>query len=152
MGYLKGLRDRLKQAASPILFLGISLCLVIGLLGCQLKQAPLEFAPDGDVIKREMQRELSQHYGELSNVIEATPPTVQPKNIRVKAINSFFLNRLPVYHTQGLYDVSLKFSNQEKISTNNSFDLYLQRQTEGKTWRSLEETENGWRSYQVPDK
>ena len=85
-------------------------------------------------------------------MIEATPPTVELKNIRVKAIDSFFLNRLPVYHTQGLYDVSLKFSKREKIRKNNSFDLYLQRQTEGKTWRSLEETKNGWRSYQVPDK
>ena len=122
-------------------------CLILA--GCQRGEAPREFAPDGTVIQLAMHRELSQHYKELSQSIAASPPDLTLKNIQVKQLDSFFLKRLPVYHVQGTYDLELDFSNQIKRRPNNPFDLYLQRQTEGKTWRSLKKVPEGWQSFPV---
>lgn len=129
--------------------MGVILVCLMALLGCQSASAPLEFAPDGAVIQQTIQAKLATHYRDLSQTIAATPPQLEIKNIAVKDIESFFLNRLPVYHVRGTYDVSLAFSHQDRNRRNNAFDLYLQRQKEGKTWRSLEPDVTGWRSYQL---
>jgi len=129
--------------------MGVILVCLVALLGCQSSSAPLEFAPNGAVIQQTIQGKLAAHYRDLSQTITAQPPQLEIKNIAVKDIDSFFLNRLPVYHVRGTYDVSLAFSHQDRNRRNNAFDLYLQRQKEGKTWRSLEPDASGWRSYQL---
>ncbi|WP_160148421.1 hypothetical protein [[Leptolyngbya] sp. PCC 7376] len=121
------------------------------LTGCHAGSAPREFAPDGTVIQQAMQGELRQHYRKLSDSISASPPTLQLKNIQVDQLDSFFLKRLPVYHVQGTYDLELEFPSQTKRRPKNPFELYLQRQTEGKTWRSLKKIPLGWQSYPVRD-
>jgi len=56
---------------------------------------------------------------------------------------------LPAYHLQGDYDLTLRLPHQKDTKQHNNFDLYLQRQIEGKTWRLLEEVASQWRSYLV---
>ncbi|NJN73834.1 MAG: hypothetical protein HC799_14005 [Limnothrix sp. RL_2_0] len=137
------------QSLSKYFPMGIISIFLVALLGCQASSAPLEFAPDGAVIQQTIKAKLATHYRDLSQTITATPPQLEIKNITVKDIDSLFLNRLPVYHVRGTYDVSLTFSRQDRNRRNNSFDLYLQRQQEGKTWRSLQPDARGWRSYQL---
>lgn len=137
------------QSLPKYLPMGVILVCLVALLGCKSSSAPLEFAPDGAVIQQTIQAKLATHYRDLSQTITATPPHLEIKNIAVKDIDSFFLDRLPVYHVRGIYDVSLVFAHQDRNRRNNSFDLYLQRQKEGKTWRSLEQNATGWRSYQL---
>ncbi|MBV5260389.1 hypothetical protein FLX56_18410 [Synechococcus moorigangaii CMS01] len=129
----------------------IGLCWILfGLWGCAATAAPREFAPDGTVIQGAIATKLQIHYQQLSQTLDASPPTLELKNIQVKKLDSFFLQRLPVYHLQGTYDVVLKFSSQRlETRHQNPFDIYLQRQPEGKTWRSLEKNSQGWRSQQL---
>ncbi len=119
------------------------------LSSCQMGHAPKEFAPDGSVIEQAMEFELRQYYRDLSRTITAQPPEITLKNIQVKHIDSFFLKRLPVYHMQGTYDLELGLPSQTDNRKQNTFDLYLQRQTEGKTWRSLKKIPSGWQSYAI---
>ncbi|MGB2927196.1 MAG: hypothetical protein WBB82_17990 [Limnothrix sp.] len=125
------------------------LFLLIALVGCTSTSAPIEFAPEGDIIQQTILTKLNAHHRNLSKTIAASPPQLQLKNISVEKIDSFFLNRLPIYHLQGFYDLNLAFANQQQERRHNAFDIYLQRQKEGKTWRSLEKTASGWRSYQL---
>ena len=128
------------------------LCLSCGVLsGCQGGQAPREFAPDGTIVQQAMQRELQQYYRDLSQTIAAKPPSLKFNQIQVKQLDSFFLKRLPVYHVQGTYDLELTFPNHTDKRKRNHFELYLQRQTEGKTWRSLKKIPSGWQSYALND-
>lgn len=63
---------------------------------------------------------------------------------------------LPAYHLRGTYDLTLKISDRQVTQRQNPFDLYLQRQIEGKTWRLAryqpgdEETEATWLTQLVP--
>ncbi|MEB3226166.1 MAG: hypothetical protein VKJ86_10230 [Synechococcus sp.] len=130
----------------------ISLCLILlGVGGCTIAAAPREFAPDGSVIQRAIATKLQVHYEQLSQTIAASPPNLELKNIQVKQLDSFFLQKLPVYHLQGTYDLTLNFASQRnETRRRNAFDVYLQRQPEGKTWRSLEKNPQGWRSHPLP--
>ncbi|WP_084176586.1 hypothetical protein [[Limnothrix rosea] IAM M-220] len=133
---------------------GVFICLFltftsVSISGCQRGNAPREFAPDGTVIEQAMHMELQQYYRDLSRTITAQPPTLKLNNIQVNQIDSFFLKRLPVYHMQGTYDLELGFRHQVENRKHNPFDLYLQRQTEGKTWRSLKKIPSGWQSYAI---
>lgn len=47
------------------------------------------------------------------------------------------IQNLPTYHVQGTYDLTIKLSTQRVTQQQNPFDIYLQRQSEGKTWRLL---------------
>ncbi len=141
----------LRRLASTLISLGYC-CLVFGLGGCATAAAPREFAPDGAVIQRAIAYKLETHYQQLSRTIAATAPIPAPQNIQVQTLDSFFLQGLPVYHLQGTYDLTLTFLSQRSENRrHNAFDLYLQRQPEGKTWRSLEKNAQGWRSQQLPE-
>ncbi|QCS49190.1 hypothetical protein FEK30_06940 [Picosynechococcus sp. PCC 11901] len=125
--------------------------ILLNLWGCTGTEAPREFAPDGEVIQRAIATKLKSHYQQLSQTINAPPPNLELKNIQVKKLDSFFLQALPVYHLQGTYDVVLNFPSQRTENRRrNPFEVYLQRQPEGKTWRSLEKNPQGWRSQQLP--
>ena len=129
---------------------GLVILVLVTLLGCQNGQAPREFAPPGAIIQRTMELKLASYYKDLSQTIAAPPPMVEVKNIYVKQLDSFFLHQLPVYHVAGTYDVAIAFDHRTETRPRNTFDLYLQRQREGKTWRSLEQSKNGWRSHPIP--
>lgn len=129
---------------------GLVILCLLGLWGCHGGQAPREFAPNGSVIQRAMELQLSEHYRDFSRAIAAHPPIVEVKNISVKQLDSFFLQQLPVYHVVGTYDVAIAFEHRTEQRPHNPFELYLQRQREGKTWRSLIQDHNHWRSYPIP--
>ena len=123
--------------------------LLLLMTGCQKGQAPREFAPDGTVIEQAMKMELRQYYRGLSQTLAAPPPDLDLKNIQVNQLDSFFLKGLPVYHVQGTYDLELTLPTQTETRKRNHFDLHLQRQTEGKTWRSLKQVAAGWQSFAI---
>ena len=129
--------------------LGLLLFFLFLLMGCQGEQAPREFAPDGTIIVQTMQMELRQYYHSLSQTLAAKPPDLKLQNIQVTQLDSFFLKGLPVYHVQGTYDLELKFTTRKETRKNNPFDLHLQRQMEGKTWRSLKKVPDGWQSFVI---
>jgi hypothetical protein len=124
--------------------------MLLGSWGCAATTAPREFAPDGTVIQQAIAFKLNHHYQDLSRTIATVPPTLELKNIQVQSLDSFFLKQLPVYHLRGTYDITLTFPHQADTRKHNAFEVYLQRQTEGKTWRSLQKTAQGWHSTQLP--
>ncbi len=125
------------------------LVLFMSLTGCSHLGAPLEFAPDGEIIQRAIATQLREHYRQLSQQISSQPPQIKLKHIDVVSIEPLVINSLPTYHLLGHYDLTLTFSSQEETRKDNAFELYLQRQQEGKTWRSLQQTARGWRSFKL---
>lgn len=129
--------------------------LAIVLSACQAIAPPREFAPDGDLIKKAIALQLSQTERRLSEQLDASSPTVEINRIFVEKLDPLFIAKLPSYHLQGTYNLRLKLPRQEASQNNNHFDIYLQRQSEGKTWRLLRretsssERESRWTSYLI---
>ena len=109
----------------------------LGLWACQADKPPLEFAPDGAIVQQAIAFQLERTQTELSRQLNATPPKINISQITVKTIEAIVVNSLPAYHLSGVYNLKLFLPRQTVTQKKNPFDLYLQRQQEGKSWRLL---------------
>ena len=128
--------------------------LAILLTACTTAKPPLEFAPDGEVITKAITLQLSQTQTRLSQQLNAPSPEFEVSEIRVKIIEPVFIEGLSSYHLQGRYNLKLKLPRQEVSQKGNQFEIYLQRQIEGKTRRLLRRQVNSggesqWLSYLI---
>lgn len=116
----------------------IFVSLIILLLNaCSSLTPPLEFAPDGDIVKKAIALQLKQTETALSEYLMASSPKLDINQVNVKKIEPIFISHLASYHLQGTYNLKLKLPRQKVTQQSNPFDIYLQRQVEGKTWRLL---------------
>lgn len=125
------------------------------LTACQTTSVPLEFAPDGNVVQQAIALQLNQRLTPLSQQLKTQKPQLDISNINVKKIDPVTIANLPSYHLTGTYNLKLILPRQQVKQNNNKFDVYLQRQAEGKTWRLLSkdnktsEQESPWKSYLI---
>ncbi|WLT39780.1 hypothetical protein NON20_10405 [Synechocystis sp. B12] len=107
---------------------------------CQSAPPPLEFAPDGAVVQQAITFQLNRTQTALSQHLNAPTPDFEISKINVKNIEAIAVDNLPAYHLTGGYDLKLILPRQTVTQKQNPFDLYLQRQSEGKSWRLLKKT------------
>ncbi|MEL4894756.1 hypothetical protein [Crocosphaera sp. Alani8] len=125
------------------------------LTACQTTTVPLEFAPDGQIVQQAIVLQLNQRLIPLSERLQTSKPGLNISNINVKEIETVTISNLPSYHLIGTYNLQLTLPHQQIKQTKNKFDLYLQRQAEGKTWRLLskdnkiQNQESVWKSYLI---
>lgn len=133
----------------------LALLLIFLLNACSTVTPPLEFAPDGEIIQKAIALGLEQTEQHLSQRLNASRPTFEIGQINVQKIEPVVVGNLPTYHLQGNYNLTLTLPRQTVTQQKNRFDLYLQRQIEGKTWRLLKRepqknsTETRWSSYLI---
>ncbi len=123
----------LRRLLSCLLILFFSL----ELTACRPATPPTEFTPDGEIVQKAIILQLSKTEERLSQQLNLPVPTLEISNIRVKTNEPVFINDLAAYRLTGTYRLKLTLSRQEVTQRQNPFDIYLQRQAEGKTWRLL---------------
>ncbi|MEM8638373.1 MAG: hypothetical protein AAGG51_06150 [Cyanobacteria bacterium P01_G01_bin.54] len=139
----------------------ISILLAILLVACGPATPSISLAPTQAIIQRAIALQVEQNQHQLSEQLETTAPDLKIAHLNVQGIEPLMLGHLPTYHIQGRYDLEITLPNQDITQDANEFDLYLQRQPEGKTWRWLKpdydpvdnpdegEPPERWRSYRV---
>lgn len=115
----------------------VAVLLIVILSACGAPTPPRELAPSGDLVKRAIALQLNQTEQRISEHLTASAPDLEVFGITVKQLEPIYIAKLAAYHLQGSYNLKIKLPNQKKVQKNNSFDVYLQRQIEGKTWRLL---------------
>ena len=156
INYLKMLQP-LENKTSDFL-LGILLVLTIVILtACGTNPPPREFAPGGEIVAKAIALQLSQTEQTLSQQLYTSVPQLDIEQIKVQQIEPLSIGNLPTYHLQGTYQLTLKLPRQQVTQKNNPFDIYLQRQAEGETWRLLKrkfspsKAKLQWSSYLIPN-
>ena len=124
------------------------------LIACSAGRPPIEFSPDGEIVQKAIALQLANAESQISQQLKTIKPTLTISQVRVDKIEPIFIESLPSYHLQGTYNLQLNLSRQDVLQKGNFFDLYLQRQVEGKTWRLLRrlikaDGEAQWRSYLI---
>lgn len=115
------------------------MCLAILILcvGCNSHQAPLEFAPNSTIIEKAIIFKLQRQHQYLSQHLDTKVPQLQVKKINITKIEPTIIYNLPTYHLEGTYKLNIKQNNAKNRTINNTFNLDLQRQSKGSTWRIL---------------
>lgn len=120
-----------------IQFLIINLSLIFLTVGCATTSAPLEFAPPPSVVEKAIAFTLQYNYDDLSHQLQTKSPTFEINKIDVKKIQPIIIYNFPIYHLEGTYQIKLKINNNRTKTIKNKFQVDVQRNTKGETWKLL---------------
>ncbi len=101
--------------------------------------------PSTQIVRRAIALQVTQTQQELSQQLRLKSPDLKIDRVRVTNQEPLTIQSLPTYRVQGNYDYTLKLSKRTVTQKDNPFEVYLQRQSEGKTWRLAQQQreENG---------
>lgn len=127
---------------------------------CGAPTPPLSYAPSKDLVESALQRQLQFPQTELANKLQIEVPNYAVSHLKIEDLTPLYLDELATFHLRGHYDLAITGVNAERPirQKKNPFDLYLQRQQEGKTWRLLRletssgDSESHWASYLIAPK
>jgi hypothetical protein len=116
----------------------------------------VSLAPSQEIIQRAIALQVQQTQEKLSEQLTAAVPEIKISQVKLKTLEGLYVGHLPTYHLHGRYTLELTLPNQDVKQSANDFDLYLQRQAEGKTWRWLQpadpenpEHPHRWLTYRI---
>ncbi|MBR8828475.1 MAG: hypothetical protein DSM107014_11350 [Gomphosphaeria aponina SAG 52.96 = DSM 107014] len=138
-----------------VLRLVLATNIIIWLTACSTQAPPTELAPEPEIVKKAIALQLNLTQTQLTQKLNAATPALEIGQINVKQLEPIFIAKLPAYHLQGTYDLTIKLPRQQAKQKNNPFEIYLQRQIEGKTWRLLKretsktEEKTQWNTYLI---
>lgn len=127
-------------------------CLICILLlsACSSVPSPLQFGLDETVVRQALAFELTEKERFISQYLSISEPKLEINKIQIKSIKSIPIGNLSALKLEGDYNLTVKLPRQQATQKHNNFELYLQRQSEGKTWRLLKLDNQGtWLSYSI---
>lgn len=147
----------------------LKLCLILLLItiltACGNSTPPKGLAPSKEIVRHAIARKLTLTENRLTAQLDRPSLTdFKVQRLNIKTLTPLYIADLPAYQIRGTYTLKLNLPRQEVTQDKNEFEVYLQRQVEGKTWRLLipetsppiaedEETEEkkatAWASYLV---
>lgn len=138
---------------NPVIRAILTLSLILSLIGCGATTPPLSVAPGKALVRKAIALQLNQTQEQLSQQLETQLPKSNITRLKIEQIEPLYLKNLATYHILGTYKLKVKSPSQETTQEKQPFDIYIQRQVEGKTWRLLipqpsdKEEKKTWRSY-----
>ncbi len=106
--------------------------------------------PNQELVKQAIALQLSQTQQQLSHYLELSQPQQwQIDQVVITLLEPLQIQHLSSFHVQGTYDLKLQLSGDEQVRRQNFFEIYLQRQSEGKTWRLARFQNHNWITYLI---
>jgi hypothetical protein len=132
----------------------LAIALVLLLTACNV--AGVE--PNKALVERAIALQLEQAQTELSQQLRLDTPTeIRIKHLTITEQTPLTIQNLPSYRVKGNCDFTVNLPKRSVTQRQIPFEVYLQRQKEGKTWRRafLKTNDNGdsfWASQRIPSK
>lgn len=113
--------------------------------------------PSTNLVQRAIAFNLEHTQEQLSQKLSLDTQGFNINHLHINRKKLFKLDNLPTYKLSGTYDLIFKLPERQITESHKSFDVYLQLQKEGKTWRLLvpeakeDRTSASWYSYLISD-
>jgi len=109
-------------------------------------------SPNKQLIKRAIAISMQETQQQLSEKLNLDFPELEINHLSIKQRKLMTVEHLPAFRIQGTYDLTLKLPKRTLEQPQKPFDIYLQLQKQGKTWRLLlppasNENTSIWHSY-----
>jgi len=108
--------------------------IALGLFACGRQS----LAPNARIVTQAIAFKLEATQEQIAQQLQAnpaSPPEVAVRRVKIAQQQPLQILGLPTYRVQGTYEACLKQAKRRVIQPDTPFDIYLQRQPEGKTWR-----------------
>jgi len=128
---------------TAILLMLLTACGSIGLL------------PTRELVQKAIAFGLEQTQQKLSQQLDLDFQGFEIKRLSITEEQPLTIENLPAFRVRGTYDLIVKLPKRRLTQPKKPFDVYLQIQQEGKTWRLLllekgnKNTQPIWRSYLI---
>jgi hypothetical protein len=128
---------------TAILLVLVTACGSIGLL------------PTSDLVQKAIAFELQQTQQKLNQQLNLDFQSFEIKRLSITQEQPLTIENLPAFRVRGTYDLIVKLPKRLLTQAKKPFEVYLQIQQEGKTWRLLlpdkdsKNTKPIWRSYLI---
>ncbi|MBH8566390.1 hypothetical protein I8748_30265 [Nostoc sp. CENA67] len=128
---------------TAILLVLLTACGSIGLL------------PTSQLVQKAIALQLSLTQQQLSQQVNLDFRGLEIKRLAITQEQPLTIENLPAFRVRGNYDLIVKLPQRQLTQPQQPFDLYLQIQQEGKTWRLLlpdkgsKDNQRIWRSYMI---
>ncbi|MBW4688838.1 MAG: hypothetical protein KME40_28065 [Komarekiella atlantica HA4396-MV6] len=128
---------------TAILLVLLTACGSIGLL------------PTSELVQKAIALELKQAQQKLNQQLDLDFQSFEIKHLSITQEQPLTIENLPAFRVRGSYDLIVKLPKRSLTQPQKPFEVYLQIQQEGKTWRLLlpekgsENTQPIWRSYLI---
>ncbi|MEA5504085.1 hypothetical protein VB735_13355 [Halotia wernerae UHCC 0503] len=128
---------------TAILLVLLTACGSIGLL------------PNSQLVQKAIALRLSQTQQQLNQQLDLDFQGFEIKHLSITQEQPLTIQNLPAFRVRGTYDLLVKLPKRQLTQPQQPFEVFLQIQQEGKTWRLLFPDQNGkgtqptWRSYLI---
>ncbi len=111
-------------------------------------------SPNKQLVQKAISLSIQDTQQQLSQNLNLNFGELEINHLSIKQQKLMTVEHLPVFRIQGNYDLNLKLPKRSIEQPKKIFDIYLQLQREGKTWRLLlppgsNEDTSIWHSYLV---
>ncbi|MGG6266127.1 hypothetical protein ACQ4M3_04715 [Leptolyngbya sp. AN03gr2] len=121
----------------------LSIVLTVGLVACGGR-----YSVPGNVLKKAIAISVNQTQQEISQQLKlSAAPKINVDRVKVTDQSPLKIEGLEGYRVKGEYDFTLKLPKRQDKLSDNTFDLYLQRQTVDKKqiWKLAEQEGEAWK-------
>lgn len=145
----------MSRAARLIVSVVLIIIFTLALTACGTSTPPLGLAPSKQLVQKAIALQVSQTQQQITQQLQFSPPKFEITQVTLKKLEPLFINDLHTYHFWGTYNIKIKLLQQQVTQKNNPFNVYLQRQKEGKMWRLAipedisKNTPTNWRTYLI---
>ncbi|MGB3205524.1 MAG: hypothetical protein WBB28_11085 [Crinalium sp.] len=114
-------------------------------------------APSMQLVEKAIALQLHLTQNQFTKQLHLSPPRFEITQLKITDTKPLIIQNLPTYHIQGTYNLIAKLPHQRVNQEHNLFEVYLQRQQEGKTWRlarpqaDIKDSRLVWLTYLIPD-
>ncbi|MCC5639607.1 hypothetical protein LC593_28040 [Nostoc sp. CHAB 5844] len=129
----------------------VTMILLVLLTAC----GSIGLLPTSELVRKAIALGLEQTQQELSQKLDLDFQGFEIKELKIAEEKPLTIQNLPAFRVQGKYDLIIKLSQRQLTQLQQPFELYLQIQQEGKTWRLLlpdknsKDSQRVWRSYLI---
>ncbi|MBV6621759.1 MAG: hypothetical protein KI793_02200 [Rivularia sp. (in: Bacteria)] len=111
-------------------------------------------SPNKGLVKKAIALSMQETQQQLSQKLNLDFRELEINHLSIKQRKLMTVEHLPAFRIQGTYNLNLKLPQRNIEQPQKIFDIYLQLQREGKTWRLLlppgnNEDSSSWHSYLV---
>lgn len=147
-------QERNVYRAARLIIRVVLVAMFIGLLtACGTNTPSLGQAPGKGLVRKAIALQVQQTQQNLTEQLRSVPANYEIVRVKLQQLEPIFLGGLPTYHFRGTYSLRFGLKEQQVTQEKNPFDVYLQRQPEGKTWRLVipdrKDSQTTWRTYLI---
>ena len=112
-------------------------------------------APTRQIVRSAIALQLEQTQQQLNQQLDLDFQGFEINRLSITQRKALTVENLPTYRVQGTYNLTFKLPKRKLAQPQKPFEVYLQLQREGKTWRLLVPENHGkdsrqvWRSYSI---